>query len=212
MQTEAGQLLRQIQVELAQQAENYARPFWELGVHPATTRALLARLWQARRQLWSLDSHFTPARDPAAVGVYAETLDAFQREIDFLEALADEARGSVDNTRRARGNAAASLRALNRLIELEAGNSKPDPRPSSPHAAELPNAGAPTENLHRLLREHFSKGELRDLCLDLDIPYEELEEGSISSMSRTLVEYSRRHSSYERLVARVTELRPGLLS
>jgi hypothetical protein len=58
------------------------------------------------------------------------------------------------------------------------------------------------------VKTYFSKSDLRDLCFDLSINYEELEGDSIQDKSRKLVDYCRRHGQVINLIKRCQALRP----
>lgn len=60
------------------------------------------------------------------------------------------------------------------------------------------------------LTTHFSSGELRDLCFDLDIDYDSLPGNGKSDKARELVAYCLRHGRAQELVARCRELRPQI--
>jgi DNA-binding NtrC family response regulator len=63
--------------------------------------------------------------------------------------------------------------------------------------------------LRQVLDEGFDLEEMKDLCLDLDIDFDNLRgEGK---KARELIAYCRRHNRLEHLAARITELRPGSL-
>lgn len=62
--------------------------------------------------------------------------------------------------------------------------------------------------LRTALNELFSSGELRTLCFDLDIEYENLAGGGKSEKVVSLVRHAERHNLYERLVAYVKNARP----
>ncbi len=59
-------------------------------------------------------------------------------------------------------------------------------------------------SLREKIRDHFDVSEIKTLCFDLDIDFEELPPGSKSDTVRGLIEYVERH---DRLVALVTYLR-----
>lgn len=57
------------------------------------------------------------------------------------------------------------------------------------------------QQLNQFLNQHFNLGELRTLCFELNIPYEDLEGGeSRSAKVLALVGYSQRHGLYDTLV------------
>lgn len=65
----------------------------------------------------------------------------------------------------------------------------------------------PTQ-LRTALSKLFSTGELRTLCFDLGIEYEDLEGAGKSGKALALVQYGQRHGRYNELVYRVQQLRP----
>lgn len=65
----------------------------------------------------------------------------------------------------------------------------------------------PTQ-LRTALSKLFSTGELRTLCFDLGIDYEDLEGAGKSGKALALVQYGQRHGRYDELVYRVQQLRP----
>lgn len=60
----------------------------------------------------------------------------------------------------------------------------------------------------RLLARHFSENELRDLCLDLGVQYENVEGTTPDAKARELAGYMARRSELGRLIRRCVELRP----
>lgn len=67
----------------------------------------------------------------------------------------------------------------------------------------------PTQ-LNQFLNQHFSLGELRTLCFELGIPYEDLEGGeSRSAKVLALVQYAQRHSLYDAVVTHAQAQRPN---
>ncbi len=66
---------------------------------------------------------------------------------------------------------------------------------------------SPTQ-LRTALSKLFSTGELRTLCFDLGIEYEDLEGAGKSGKALALVQYGQRHGRYDELVYRVQQLRP----
>jgi len=60
------------------------------------------------------------------------------------------------------------------------------------------------------LVNYFSLGELRTLCFDLGIDYEDLEGGGKQGKALALVQYARRHGRYSDLVNAVRQARPHL--
>jgi DNA-binding NtrC family response regulator len=63
--------------------------------------------------------------------------------------------------------------------------------------------------LRRALEERFDLEEIKNLCFDLEIEFDDLRgEGK---KARTLVAYCRRHGRLEELATRIARLRPGAL-
>ncbi|MCP4426763.1 MAG: hypothetical protein GY803_19905 [Chloroflexi bacterium] len=60
------------------------------------------------------------------------------------------------------------------------------------------------------LISHFNVDELRTLCFDLEIDYEDLPPGGKSSKARSLVEYSQRHHRFNVLAIAIREARSGI--
>jgi hypothetical protein len=58
------------------------------------------------------------------------------------------------------------------------------------------------------LKKHFNEGELRNLCYDLGIDYQELSGDAISDQARELVEYCRRRGHIVHLITKCQQLRP----
>jgi hypothetical protein len=65
-----------------------------------------------------------------------------------------------------------------------------------------------TAILRQIITTHFSDSELRDLCFDLNIDYENLPGQGKGDRARELVEYVRRHKRIAELVKEVRRLRP----
>lgn len=64
--------------------------------------------------------------------------------------------------------------------------------------------------IREALANYFSLGELRTLCFDLGIDYEDLEGGSKQGKTLALVQYAQRHNRYPDLVNAVRQARPHL--
>jgi hypothetical protein len=62
--------------------------------------------------------------------------------------------------------------------------------------------------LRQILTKHFNEQELRDLCFDLNIHYEDLYGESRSDKARELISYCVRHSRIHELEAMCRRLRP----
>jgi hypothetical protein len=66
------------------------------------------------------------------------------------------------------------------------------------------------QQLNQFLNQHFSSGELRSLCFELNIPYEDLEGGeSRSAKVLALVQYAQRHGLFDVLATNAQSQRPN---
>ena len=63
-------------------------------------------------------------------------------------------------------------------------------------------------NLRDLLNEHFNDAELRQLCFDLTIEYENLPGDTRLAKAQVLVQHCLRHNRLSELADRCRELRP----
>lgn len=63
--------------------------------------------------------------------------------------------------------------------------------------------------LYKFLAKYFNLDELRELCLYIDVPFEDLQGGSRDAKALALVQRSERHGFYQRLVEQVQNLRPS---
>jgi DNA-binding NtrC family response regulator len=63
--------------------------------------------------------------------------------------------------------------------------------------------------LRRILDERFDLEEVKDLCFDLEIEFDDLRGGG--KKAREVVAYCQRHDRLAELATRITTLRPGLL-
>jgi len=66
------------------------------------------------------------------------------------------------------------------------------------------------KELHRLLDSHFNEGELRDLCFNLDVDFENLPGMGKKDRARELVLHCRRYALTEALLTELMEMRPDL--
>ena len=64
--------------------------------------------------------------------------------------------------------------------------------------------------LRQLLSTHFNKGELRTLCFDLDVEYDDLPGEGTADKARELVRYLERHSRINDLLEVGKQLRPDV--
>jgi hypothetical protein len=66
------------------------------------------------------------------------------------------------------------------------------------------------QQLNQFLNQHFSLGELRTLCFELNIPYDDLEGGEArAAKTLALVQYAGRHGLFESLTAHAQAQRPN---
>ena len=75
----------------------------------------------------------------------------------------------------------------------------------------LNNGEANQLTLRRALDDGYNGDELRDLCFELGIDYEDLPGETQSAKARELVLYAKRHNLVAQLVAMVIAARPHLL-
>jgi len=66
------------------------------------------------------------------------------------------------------------------------------------------------KELHRLLDSHFNESELRDLCFNLDVDFENLPGMGKKDRARELVLHCRRYALTEALLTELMEMRPDL--
>jgi hypothetical protein len=103
-----------------------------------------------------------------------------------------------------------SARIPERIPELNRGVS---PAPDAGTVTiTMPDAGTVTITikLRTLIIAHFNDGELRDLCFDLGIDYENLPGQGKSDKARELVAYVQRYERTDELVALCRRLRPNV--
>lgn len=62
--------------------------------------------------------------------------------------------------------------------------------------------------LYEFIEKRFSLTEIKVLCLELDVDFEDLEGENQSDKARELVQYMRRHDDLERLELALRRLRP----
>ncbi len=65
------------------------------------------------------------------------------------------------------------------------------------------------EGLRHLLEKHFNLQEIKDLCFDLQIDFDDLP--SEGKKSREIIAYCQRHGRLEELQAMLAQLRPGIV-
>ncbi|MBK8905590.1 MAG: tetratricopeptide repeat protein [Anaerolineaceae bacterium] len=71
-------------------------------------------------------------------------------------------------------------------------------------------AGTTPQQIHEALFTHFNLDELRTLCFQLDVRYDDLSGDTLTNKTLSLVEYARRHGRFNDLVAAVQKARPHL--
>ena len=76
----------------------------------------------------------------------------------------------------------------------------------------LPGPEVNQQTLWKALSEGYNESELRDLCFELSIDYEDLPGDTKSAKARELVLYAKRHSLTVQLVEQVMLGRPHLLA
>ena len=82
-----------------------------------------------------------------------------------------------------------------------------DLKASEPTRRQTVDLSQPTD-LHRKIGQYFSADELRALCLDLGVDYDDLEGGTRQAKATALVGYCNRRNMRADLIARCAELRP----
>jgi hypothetical protein len=86
------------------------------------------------------------------------------------------------------------------------------PRQEAPPPAALAEEGSGSispQQLRQFLAENFNDSELRTLCFNLEVPYEDLSGSGKEDKVRELIEYCQRRGQYNKLVAACTEARPS---
>ncbi len=73
-----------------------------------------------------------------------------------------------------------------------------------------PGTGNVEQKLHKMLTAHFKLDDLRLLCMTLDVDFENLEGSTLDLKALSLIQYMKRHRSYNDLVANVNQARPKL--
>lgn len=223
---DAGGALAEVESILQNQATDIdGDPFLELGADEGITQALVSQLQRALARLGEMGPQYRIGHDVKAALAYTTALSELRQLADML---IDVDYGSVENTRRFRRQLDKALKAIEALTPLETPSAPPAGRPSAHVGDSRAKATPPTptiqapdppphpmispSDLHQILGDHFSKDEIRDLCLPLKIKHEELNDTSLSAMARSLIEYCQRRKIYGQLVAEVVKARPGLIS
>jgi Effector-associated domain 7 len=115
-----------------------------------------------------------------------------------------------------RAERAAIIYALNTIALVTAGVSfndltRADPpgpaQPQPPAAPALPDQ----VRVKNVLQEQFNREELRSLCFDLGVDWDDLEGSTLSIKAISLVGYFQRRSRLAELVAAMRTARPGAL-
>lgn len=104
-------------------------------------------------------------------------------------------------------NSRSLAERLSRWIEDQVGEAvRPTPLPSEARltAAELTDP----PRLREVLIKYFDDGELRDLCFDLDIRYDDLAGAGKKDKARELVAFCERHDRTADLIGAILRLRP----
>lgn len=85
-------------------------------------------------------------------------------------------------------------------------------RSASPTTSPPPTTTTPAVDrakLRQTLADSFSEDELRDLCFDLGVDYENLPGAGKSGKARELIAYAQRRGSLDKLVEQARQLRPN---
>jgi hypothetical protein len=94
-------------------------------------------------------------------------------------------------------------------------NNQINPEPVRNNGHVLPFAVSPADlgqepqqHLFKVLSDYFNKGELRDLCFELGIDYDDLDGDTRRDKARELVAFARRHGRLDELEQAVLRARP----
>ena len=82
--------------------------------------------------------------------------------------------------------------------------------PQPPEEREQDNSHNLRTQLYQWLKGYFNQTEIRTLCFEMDIPYDELPGEGASAKAQDLVEYCRRHNRLEELEEKIKSIRPFL--
>lgn len=126
----------------------------------------------------------------------------------------------TDTQKEAIKSAVDSAKKQHTEIEIHGEDGKIRSRDSYGNDLNPPKAGANTSPtveppdstphvwLHQILDEHFNDEELRTLCFDLDVDYDNLSGSNKVGKARELIRYCQRHDWLNKLQQRVMTLRP----
>jgi hypothetical protein len=83
---------------------------------------------------------------------------------------------------------------------------------TSPPTSSQVGAGGKVDRVkfRQFLTDYFNDDELRELCFDMGIDYENLAGVGKASKARELITYAERHGSFEELVKTARQLRPNI--
>lgn len=227
MTDEASRITKDIDETLREwQAKLGRDEFFELGRDPKFTSDFRHKLIKAGEHLrWTFGHSL--GTNAAKEVAYQRVQGLLKPMLEDLRDLERQPRGSVANTRRAQEQLDAVRRALAQLHALErvspetpdteAPDTPPPTEPQPPTGDDPPvndeKAPPPQQpdpspyELTNFLARHFNLTELRDLCLKVNIPYDQLNQSDTRSMAQEIVGYARRRETYGTLVAAVRELR-----
>jgi hypothetical protein len=115
----------------------------------------------------------------------------------------------------------AELHRLGLVIGTEPTQAERDedaPKIGAPRPTGSAGNTAPTHNLLNIrqrkllqeLKKHFNEDELRSLCFDLGVDYEDLQAQGKAGKARELILYQERRGDSDRLIDRCRELRPTI--
>jgi hypothetical protein len=99
----------------------------------------------------------------------------------------------------------AEMRRARPGIQFEAAHSQ---QPSTPEEASASELTSPA--ILALLREHFNRDDLRLLCADLGIDFEDLADTGLYAKKRELVQYCERRGRLPELASAMRAMMPGL--
>lgn len=120
--------------------------------------------------------------------------------------------GTTENTRAER---ATIIYALNMIASTVAGVSFNDlalGKGLTPQQTGQPSTGVPDHVIiKRVLQGQFNRDELRILCSDLDVDWDDLDGSTLSIKAISIVGYFQRRNRLPELVAAIRTARPGAL-
>lgn len=109
------------------------------------------------------------------------------------------------NIRRIKG----ILRSWNVRVEDHPDDGDQPLQASPTQPAQAPVTALVRVQLRQVLIDYFNEDELRDLCFDLNIDYENLPGAGKAGKARELVAFAERHSRFQELVSHTHLLRPN---